>query len=276
MFYGGLVARRGELANNSGVEYIVPPSPERYAQASAREGEAAMGPSGGGQAAVARPPQPWVGFSVSSAGFIAGARARERYQLETARPLRGSFDTALWRQGVAVTRYEGANALPSAVAAGGLTAALEPEGGSAEREEKSLREAWAQSAGSLSRRVALLLPFSHGAAFWSLPKAERTGTFLGWEQKTDARPPGVMGRILRKLYRAHSKSAAGWDYLAYLEMLPTDVAHLREALDKLRDGHKNRLWAMVERAAELWMISQPVPAIAVQSPGQYPRQYPRQ
>ena len=68
-----------------------------------------------------------------------------------------------------------------------------------------------------------------------------------------------MGTVLRRLYRARSSSgpSSDWDYLAFFEMQPRDVAHVREHLGELRDRRSNALFNHVNREVELWMTRQP-------------------
>ena len=56
---------------------------------------------------------------------------------------------------------------------------------------------------------------------------------------------------MRRLYRVRSVPGAEWDYLAYLEMQPEDVAHVREHLAHLRDRKQNPLRTDVVREVEL-------------------------
>jgi hypothetical protein len=68
-----------------------------------------------------------------------------------------------------------------------------------------------------------------------------------------------MQRVLHRLYRARSSgsSSSEWDYLAFFEMQPRDVAYFREHLAELRDRRANALFNHVNREVELWMTRQP-------------------
>jgi hypothetical protein len=105
-------------------------------------------------------------------------------------------------------------------------------------------------------RVALVILFSHAPAYWSLPTEGRSQTYLGWSGAQFGKRPGVMGRVLRRLYKASALPASQWDYLAYLEMQPQDVAHVREHLADLRDVKRNPAHGQVVREVELWLTKQ--------------------
>jgi hypothetical protein len=88
-------------------------------------------------------------------------------------------------------------------------------------------------------------------AWWRLTREERPPAHLCWTQGSTDSP--IVARALRTLYRARALPDAEWDFLAYLEMQPQDVAPIRRVLADLCDPGRNPWFAHVERIAELWM-----------------------
>jgi hypothetical protein len=183
------------------------------------------------------------------------------YRLEAVRPILGGHppaDLASISLGSLVGRREIESVrLPSVVGSGGsggaiLQGAVDLKHSSGDDETNGLMSSWARS----PWRVALVLLFSHTPAFWTLPSESRSQTYLGWNTAHLSKRSRIMGRVLRRLYRAGSLPASQWDYLAYLEMQPQDVAHVREHLAELRDPKRNPLHAQVAREAELWLTKQ--------------------
>jgi hypothetical protein len=177
----------------------------------------------------------------------------DRYHLQAVVRVQGLVPPGLIAGVHVVRRETDGSRAPSGAELLHLPGTLQPRRSTRVRDEAALMAAWAGRPG----RVALLLTFAHAPAFWALPKEQRAGTFLrlpdtGAEAEVK-RPDTLMKRIVHRLYRSPSPESE-WDYLAYFEMLPTDVAHLRERLAQLRDRRENKLWTHVKREAELWMV----------------------
>jgi hypothetical protein len=176
------------------------------------------------------------------------------YRLEAVRAIQGStlLDPSYVTPGCLVRRRENESVRPPAVPVTSLQGAVESKHSSCEDETSGLITAWARS----PWRVALVILFSHAPGYWSLPTEGRSHTYLGWSGAQFGKRPGVMGRVLRRLYRASALPASQWDYLAYLEMQPQDVAHVREHLAELRDVRRNPAHGQVVREVELWLTKQ--------------------
>jgi hypothetical protein len=192
----------------------------------------------------------WVCFCFDgdSRGEAESGRTADRYRLEAVNLVRGP--QAAVRSGQTVLRMESNGVRPPAAAPGSMIGTVEAHASSAPDAQAELARRW-----SASRwRVALLVPFTLTPAWWRLPREERTPAHLCWTQgiSESSRLP-ITTRALRALYRARSAPDAEWDYLAYLEMQPHDVAPIREALAELRDPRRNPAFHHVERIAELWM-----------------------
>jgi hypothetical protein len=171
-----------------------------------------------------------------------GGRPVDRYRLEAITAFRGPA-TAL-RSGQPVHRIESTGSRPPAAPAGALVGSIESLASSGADAQAELARRWSES----RWRVALLLPFTLSPAWWGMPREERPPTHLCWTQ--DAPESPIFERALRTLYRARALPDAQWDFLAYLEMQPQDVAPIRERLAELR---KHAGMVYVERAVELWM-----------------------
>ena len=189
------------------------------------------------------------GESVEAAPF-------DRYRLEALRIVSGgptlSSDLAALTPGCFVARRETESVRPPGASPPALQGALELKYSSDDSETSGLISAWSRS----PWRVALVLLFSNSAASWSTPRDGRGQTYLGWHGAPLPKHPDILTRVLRRLYRVRSVPGAEWDYLAYLEMQPEDVAHVREHLAHLRDRKQNPLRTDVVREVELWMTKQ--------------------
>ena len=176
------------------------------------------------------------------------------YRLEAVRAIQGATlaDPASLLPGCLVRRRENESARPPTVSATSLQGAVELKHSSNDDENSGLITSWAKS----PWRVALVILFSHAPSYWALPSEGRSQTYLGWSAASLGKRPGVMGRVLRRLYKASWLPAAQWDYLAYLEMQPQDVAHVREHLAGLRDVKRNPAHGQVVREVELWLTKQ--------------------
>jgi hypothetical protein len=215
--------------------------------------------------ASAQPTRRWVTFCFGHAATHeamaipaadpADADPLDRYRLEALRVIGGEAlfaDIATLAPGCLVSRRETEAVRPAMVPAPALQGALELKHSSNDDESSGLISAWSRS----PWRVALVLLFSHAPSFWSLPRDGRGQTYLGWHRPQFPKHPSVLSRVLRRLYRARSMPASEWDFLAYLEMQPQDVAHVREHLAELRDRRKNPLRGDVVREVEIWMTKQ--------------------
>lgn len=210
-----------------------------------------------GTTATAADTKRWVSFAFGNGAVRPdehghGADEPERYSLQAVVRVQGLVPTGLIT-GSHVVRREGDGTRAPLSADLHLTGTLEARRSSRPSDEKTLLSSWSSKPG----RVALLLTLTHAPAFWALPKEQRAGTYLrlpdtGVEAESK-RPDTLMKRIVHRLYRAPSPGS-DWDYLAYFEMLPTDVAHLRERLIQVRDRRENKLCSYVKREAELWMV----------------------
>jgi hypothetical protein len=203
----------------------------------------------------------WVRFTAAAdaSGTEAG-EADAHYRLEAIRTVRGAPLTGYPAGGV-IHRREGESAalIPSRMPLGApmwLAGAAEPKRSASPDQESRLLRDWGQS----PWRVALVVAFRHTRTFWALPREQRAATYLafGDETREESRAP-VLGRVIHRLYRGRNLPASEWDYLAYFEMQPPEVAHVREHLTNLREPRNNPLWSFVDRETELWMIRQLVP-----------------
>jgi hypothetical protein len=211
--------------------------------------------------ASAHTARPWVTFSFGSqtareaAPDLEDDPPSDRYRLEVMRAIHGSTfssDLADVSPGCLVARRETESVRPPAVLCPALQGSLDVKHSSDEEASRALLSAWARS----PWRVALVLLFSNRPDFWDLPREDRRHNYLGWNGAHFSKRPGVMARVLRRLYRARALPASQWDYLAYLEMQPEDVAHVREHLAGLRDVKANPPRAHVAREVELWLTKQ--------------------
>jgi hypothetical protein len=206
----------------------------------------------------------WVSFAfgAEAAGSQAGRGEQQqgsfdetgRYRLEAIQVIRGAPPAGL-APGLFVTRRE--HEAIRAPAGGPLTLSgvAEMSRSTSETGESHLLRVWAGS----PWRVGLVLAFSHASPFWALPAEQRGATYLGLHEAPREPRGRVLGAVLRRLYRARSSSgpSSDWDYLAFFEMQPRDVAHVREHLSELRDRRSNALFNHVNREVELWMTRQP-------------------
>ncbi len=176
------------------------------------------------------------------------------YRLEAVRTILGP--TATLATGTLVGRREHESVRPPSVVPSAIQGAVDLKHSSCEDETSGLMNAWAES----PWRVALVLLFSHTPSFWTLPSESRGQTYLGWNGAHLAKQSRIMGKVMRRLYRAGSLPASQWDYLAYLEMQPQDVAHVREHLADLRDPKRNPPRGQVAREVELWLTKQVGPS----------------
>jgi hypothetical protein len=176
------------------------------------------------------------------------------YRLEAVRAVQGatSLDLSSVTPGCLVGRRENESVRPPTAGATSLQGAVELKHSSGDEEASGLTTAWERS----PWRVALVILFSHAPSYWNLPLEGRSQTYLGWSGAQFGKRPTVMGRVLRRLYKASSLPASQWDYLAYLEMQPEDVAHVREHLTELRDVKRNPAHSHVVREIELWLTKQ--------------------
>jgi hypothetical protein len=217
--------------------------------------------------AEAAPPAPrrWVRFSaVADAGgqdgVGGGVELDAHYRLEAVRTVRGT-PLRGWGAGTVIHRREGdttgvSNGVGSVGGPIWLAGAAEPKRSCSDEHEARLQAAWGDS----PWRVALLLAFRHSRTFWALPREQRAGTYLqlGGEAQGHKTAP-VLNRVVHRLYRGRSLPESEWDYLAYFEMQPPDVAYVREHLQNLREVRHNPLWSFVDREAEMWMTRQITP-----------------
>ena len=174
-----------------------------------------------------------------------------RYRLEVVQAIRGATPENLM-PGCAVTRREQDSSRPPATPPGGLSGVTVTARSTPEAAEAGLLRSWSSS----PWRVALVLAFSHAASFWALPAEQRGATYLGLHEIPREPRGRIMGRLLRRLYRSRNIGESAWDYLAYFEMQPADVAHVREHLAEVRDRRSNALFNHVNRELELWMTKQ--------------------
>jgi hypothetical protein len=201
-----------------------------------------------GEASGGRVNHSWVSFAFAdeSAGEIDAGRPGERYRLEAMNVVRGPQATGL-RCGQAVSRIETTGARPPASSPGVLVGSAEPVASSTPETRAELARRWSDS----RWRVALLIPMALSPSWWGLAREERPPAHLCWTQGSADSP--IVARAMRTLYRARTLRGAEWDFLAYLEMQPQDVAPIRQALAELRDHRKNPCFTHVERTLELWM-----------------------
>jgi hypothetical protein len=204
----------------------------------------------------------WVRFTAATdAGNATETTdADAHYRLEAIRTVRGA-PLMGYPAGGAIHRREGESAalIPTRVGPASpswLAGAAEPKRSCTPEHEGRLLGAWGQS----PWRVALLVAFRHTRTFWALPREQRAATYLGFgdDARKEARAP-VLGRVIQRLYRGRNVPDSEWDYLAYFEMQPPEVAYVREYLSNLREPRNNPLWSFVDRETELWMIRQLVP-----------------
>jgi hypothetical protein len=177
------------------------------------------------------------------------------YRLEVVRAVGASTlssDLAALMPGSLVGRSEIEATRPAAASAPVLQGSLDVKLSSSDDDSRRLVSSWSRS----PWRVALVLLIAHHPSFWSLSKDARDPIYLGWHKAQPAPWTRLMGRVLRRLYRSRALPASEWDYIAYLEMQPQDVAHVREHLTELRDPKRNRPRAHVAREVELWMTKQ--------------------
>jgi hypothetical protein len=202
----------------------------------------------------------WATFSFGSASMAEASAAEEEgprdlYRLEAVRAVRGASlpsELAALTPSCLVVRREMESVRPPSVTGPALQGSVDTKHSSDEEETRGLASAWSAS----PWRVALVLLFTHSPEYWTLPREGRSPTYLGWSAAQLGKRPTIMGRVLRRLYRSGSVPASAWDYLAYLEMQPEDVAHVREQLAHLRDARHNPLRSLVLREAELWLTKQ--------------------
>jgi hypothetical protein len=189
----------------------------------------------------------WASFSFDvDAGEIGRS---DRYRLEMVNLIRGPHPTWV-RSGQTVHRTEATGARPPVASPRSLIGTVEPMASSSPEAQADLARRWMDS----RWRVALLIPFTLTAEWWRLPREERPPAHLCWTQGTAGGPASeIAARALRILYRARSLPDAEWDFLAYLEMLPQDVAPIRAALAELRDRRRNPTFCHLDRMVELWM-----------------------
>jgi len=177
-----------------------------------------------------------------------------RYRLEAIQVVRGSAPAGVG-PGLLVSRREHEGIRPPGGGPLALSGVAELNRSTPEMVEQHLLRAWAGS----PWRVGLLLAFSHTPAFWALPVEQRGATYLGLHEAPREPRARILGTVFRRLYRARNSSGASsdWDYLAFFEMQPRDVAHVREHLAEIRDRRSNALFNHVNREVELWMTRQP-------------------
>jgi hypothetical protein len=190
----------------------------------------------------------WVTFSFDGelATDSPPTRAPDRYRLEAINSFCGP-QSGMWRTGQAVMRAETSGARSPAPSPSAVVGTTEPLASSPPEAQADLARRWSDS----RWRVALLVPFTLSPDWWRLPREDRPAVHLSWTQGEAGSP--IASRALRTLYRARSLPDAEWDFLAYLEMQPQDVAPVRAALAELRDPRRNPAIGYVERAVELWM-----------------------
>ena len=201
--------------------------------------------------------QRWVSFGFGEGGGGDGEE-HDRYWLQRVTVVNGRPPEGL-TVGCKVSRRESEGTRPPfdpTVHAPRLhlEGSMEARLSSRTAEEASLQASWQGQ----PWRVALLLTFTHSPAFWALPKEERAATFLRLPDAGSS-AGDLLRRLVHRLYRARSRPGNGesaWDYLAYFEMLPAEVAHLREHLGEMRDRRRNPLWTHVTRESELWMTKE--------------------
>jgi hypothetical protein len=182
-------------------------------------------------------------FEGEARGENENGRPFDRYRLEAINAFRGPH-AAVLRSGQTVQRVESTGSRPPSASPGTLIGSAEALASDGPEAQAELFRRWSGS----RWRVALLIPFTLSPDWWRLPRDERPPTHLSWTQGAPQSP--VFERALRTLYRARALPEAEWDFLAYLEMQPQDVAPVRQRLAELRKQPELRY---VERAVELWM-----------------------
>jgi hypothetical protein len=195
-----------------------------------------------------------AGVSQAGRGEQGGFEEMGRYRLEAIQVVRGTAPAGL-APGLFVTRREHEGIRGPSGGALTLSGVAEMGRSTPEAVETHLLRVWAGS----PWRVGLVLAFSHAPAFWALPAEQRGATYLGLHEAPREPRARIMGTVLRRLYKARSSNgpSSDWDYLAFFEMQPRDVAHVREHLSELRDRRSNALFNHVNREVELWMTRQP-------------------
>ena len=208
----------------------------------------------------------WVSFAFGAEAVVPSQAGRGelreqgsfdetgRYRLEAIAVVRGAALAGV-APGLFVTRREHEGIRPLSGGPLSLSGVAELSRSTPETMEQQLLRVWSGS----PWRVGLLLAFSHTATFWALPAEQRGATYLGLHEAPREPRARIMGSVLRRLYRARNSSgpSSDWDYLAFFEMQPRDVAHVREELAELRDRRSNALFNHVNREVELWMTRQP-------------------
>ncbi len=117
---------------------------------------------------------------------------------------------------------------------------------SADDEARGLRDAWRDN----PFRVSLIMACKHGARFWDRRPEERTFDHLAAPRR-GARAAACLDRAIRQLHRVPSPGVGEWDCFVYFEMLPTEVAHLREYLHDHREAGQR---ASLQRRVDLWLV----------------------
>jgi hypothetical protein len=196
-----------------------------------------------------------VEFSLEEEGAGAREGAGDVYWIEAVKVVRGTASPAPDAgPGARVVRREVVAAEPPAAWSAELRGGIEHALSTSDEEQRELHGRWSKS----PWRVAVLVAFAHVPAWWGLPDDQRRLTHLAWGPSPKGGRRGgtaVLDRVLRRLYRAPGPQAR-WDVLAYFEMQPEDVAHVRDLLAEVRDLRANPGWGLVEREAELWMIKE--------------------
>jgi hypothetical protein len=209
---------------------------------------AALVPPDGGTSGEGGEPKP-----------LEGERFRQRFHLEAVHIARGSRQESRARlpaelvPGSTVLRRE----LAAARRPAGLHSAsapwlgvLEPRHSSSDEDIQQLLRQWHGN----PFRVAMLLACTHSRALLDLRPEERSYDHLAAPDASSAARLPALRRVVRQLHRAAAAGDGEWDTFVYFEMLPVQVAYVREYLCEQRDNPRTA--RLVEREVELWMIKQ--------------------
>ena len=172
----------------------------------------------------------------------------ERFAIEAVEVVRGPRPTEWW-PGMAATRRELASVQPPDASSGAWSGIVDPAHSTSPELIAQLMNGW-----QAKPLVVLFIACKHAARFWDLGLGERQFDHCGLPDIATAQRSPILRKVVRRLQRTtpEGTSKLGWDTLAQFEMLPEQVAHLREHLAERRElaAFSN----LVEREVELWMI----------------------
>ena len=194
------------------------------------------------------PPAPrrWATHAFQSVAAAPEA-GLERFRLEAIQPVRGTRPSE-WKPGMHVARRElSALRRPDPVP-GTWAGVVDGHHSLPPDEAANLARAWSGN----PFRVALLIACAHVSRFLTLKPEERGFDHLGMPDQAGAQRVPILRKIVRQLHRATPADDVTWDTMAYFEMLPEHVAHLREHLAERRE--LAALSDLVEREVEIWMV----------------------